>query len=190
VLAAASVLVALGATLLALYLAKQPPTPSVTEQPGPTMPAPEVATGMPSAWPDLEIPKAAYTPPGEQPLLRGAELTTAFEQAMVAYEQNDFAAAAKQLEVVTRLEPEHAEAHFYRGVSLLLAGQSQDAIAPLKQTIQLSTGAQRESSRYYLALAYLKTNQPRQALVELQAVIQMNGQHQAVAEKLEQRLRR
>lgn len=186
VLAAVSVLVAVGTGLLAVYLKERHPAPNITQQPSATAPAPELAKGMPPPWHDVKIPKAAYTPPGEQPLLRSAEPKTAFEQAMMAYQQNNFAAAAERLEVVSRLEPEHPEAHFYWGVSLLLAGQSQEAIAPLKQAVQLNTGARRESSLYYLALAYLKTNQPRQALAELDAVIAMGGHYQAAAEKLKQ----
>lgn len=187
-LAAAGLLVALGAGLLVFYLVRPLPVRDVTEQSPVIAPATEVATEPPSVWRDWPIPPAPYTPPPERPVLRGVESGTAFERAMAAYQQNHFAAAAEQLEVVSRLEPEHAEAHFYWGVSLLLAGRSEDAIEPLRQAVRLSAGAQRESSHYYLALAYLKTNRPQQALAELEAVIEMNEDHRAEAEKLRQRI--
>jgi hypothetical protein len=64
---------------------------------------------------------------------------------MATYQQNKFATAAEQREVVSQLEPERAEAHFYRGVSLLPAGQPQDAIAPLKEAGRLSDGPDRRA---------------------------------------------
>jgi len=171
---AATLLVAVGAGLLTFLLMREPSAPQVAGPPEQPSSALEVATVRPPAWPDLVIPKAPYTRPGEQPALRSVE-PTAFERAMVAYEKNDFATAAEQLESVTRLEPDHAEAFFYRGVSLLLLDKSQDAIAPLKEAIQLSAGPQHESGHYYLALAYLKTNQLREAVAELDEVIKMRG---------------
>ncbi|MBI3949135.1 MAG: tetratricopeptide repeat protein [Acidobacteria bacterium] len=185
VLAAASLLVTLGAGLLAVYLVTHRSVAPGEDQAKPTTPAPaELSKGSSPPWINLEIPKAAYTPPAPPPVLRGGDFQAAFERAMVAYQQNDFAAAAKQLDVVIRLEPEHAEAHFYRGVSLLLVGRSQEAISNLQQAVRLSTGAQRETSRYYLALAYLKANRLPQALAELEAVSKMGGPHRESAEKL------
>jgi tetratricopeptide (TPR) repeat protein len=188
ILAAAALLVALGVGLLAFYSVRQFSARDAAEQPPVAAPATEVAKATPPAWQDVPMPKAPYTPPDERPVLRGTEPGSAFERAMAAYQQNHFAAAAEQLEVISRLEPEHAEAHFYWGVSLLLAGRSGDAIGPLKQAVQLNAGAQRASSHYYLALAYLKTNRPQSALAELEAVMEMNERHRAEAEKLKQRI--
>ena len=138
-------------------------------------------------WQSIEVPKPVYTPPGEQVVLRNPT-AKAFARAMAAYQENDFASAIEQLKISNELEPGSPEVNFYLGTALLLIGESKDAIPPLRQAVELSTGARLESSLYYLALAYLKNNQPPQALAELEAVIRMTGQHQAAAEKLKQQV--
>lgn len=184
-LVAASVVVTIGVMLVVFRLLETGPTSPVTGPSGGAPAKSEIAQDLPSPWRDLAIPKAAYTPPSQNHSYRDS--TTAFEQAMAAYQEHNFAQAAEQLETLSDLNPRQgAEVHFYWGVSLLLAGRSREAIEPLKRAVPLSVGQQRESSHYYLALAYLKTNQPEPALVELEAVVAIKGQHQADAEKLKQ----
>jgi tetratricopeptide (TPR) repeat protein len=180
VLAAASILLAVGVGVLATYLFREERPPLVAQPPEASAPASQLAS--------VTIPKAPYSPRRDTPDLRGGGLASAFEHAMSAYERDDFTTAADQLEVVTRLESDHAQAHFYRGVSLLLLGRNGDAVSCLRQAVELTAGTQREASRYYLALAYLRNSQMQEALTELDAVIQMNGPHQAHAERLKQSL--
>lgn len=163
----------------AVYLTMRgPETVPPTNGDGPT---------VASAWEDLEIPKAAYTPP-----IPGINLrvpSRAFQNAMVSYQQNDFPRAIEQLEILSELEPANAaEVDFYLGVSLLLAGRSQEAISPLKQAVQASNGQQRESRHYYLALAYLKRDEPQQATAELDAVVGMGGEYSPAAKALKQQI--
>jgi tetratricopeptide (TPR) repeat protein len=188
ILAAASLLIMIGAGILALYVAKHSNAPEIAGPPGHASSVPKGTGDGPSSWPDLDIAKAAYIPLGEQSVLRTEKAAAAFDLAMAAYQKSDFTAAAEQLQVVSRLEPEHVEAHFYWGVSLLLLGRSAEAIVPLRQTAQLSDGEFYESSCYYLALAYLKTGRPQRALTELDAVIQLAGHHQAAAAELKDRV--
>lgn len=188
ILAAAALLIAFSAGLLVFYSVRQRSVHDTTEHSPGTTPATEVVQGAAPAWSEWPIPKAPYTPPNQRPVLRGAESETAFERAMMAYQQNAFVVAAERLEVFCRLEPEHAEAHFYWGVSLLLLGRHEDAIEPLKRAVQLSVGAQRTRSQYYLALAYLKTNRPQLALTQLDAVIETNELYRAEAQKLKHQI--
>jgi hypothetical protein len=140
-----------------------------------------------SRWNEIEIPKAPYTPPSESVILR--KKNKAFYHAMAAYQENDFNSAIEQLETISELEPHGmADVRFYLGVSLLLAGRNRDAIMPLKQSVESAVGPLRESSHYYLALAYLKNNQSQQALAELDATIAMNGKHRADAESLKEQV--
>lgn len=140
-----------------------------------------------SRWKEIEIPKAAYTPSSETIILR--KKNKAFDHAMAAYQENNFLSAIEQLETISELEPDSvADVRFYLGVSLLLAGRNKDAIAPLRQSVQSGVGPLRESSHYYLALAYLKSNQPQQALAELEATIAMDGEHRAEAESLKEQV--
>jgi hypothetical protein len=141
------------------------------------------AEGSPSPFERLEIPKAPYDRSSGKVVMRVPNRT--FDGAMAAYQANDFSKAIEQLRTLSELDPDAAaEARFYLGVSLLLAGRSQEAIFPLMQASQSQAGAEREASLYYLALAYLKTNQLQQAGTELKAVVQADGAHKPSAQKL------
>jgi thioredoxin-like negative regulator of GroEL len=149
---------------------------------------PDAEMARVSAWQNLVVPKAAYAAPVDRAVLRKPG-SRAFDRAMAAYEENDFAGAIEQLETLRELGPDDAaEVNFYLGVSLLLAGRSQEAARPLRQAAQSGDGSRREDSLYYLALAYLKNNQPDQAAAELDAVIAVGGERQFAAEKLKQQI--
>lgn len=136
-------------------------------------------------WENIEIPKAEYRPPTEGVILRNPN--ESFEHAMVFYRENDFARAAEQLDTLSQLDPNAgANAHFYLGVSLLMLGRNQDALSPFKQAANLDAGWQRAASHYYMALAYLRLNQPQRAIAELDKVIELNGEHKGEAVKLKQ----
>jgi tetratricopeptide (TPR) repeat protein len=136
---------------------------------------------------DLQIVKAAYKPPRAGVILRTPRRD--FDRAMAAYLSDDLPRAIQILRAVSDLDPDGAsEAKFYLGVSLLVVGRSEDAILPLKQASNLQDEIERENTLYYLALAYLKTNQPQQALPELEAVVQANGAHREDAQRLIQRI--
>jgi predicted Zn-dependent protease len=140
-----------------------------------------------SPWKDIAVIKAPYAPPKERVVLRSPD--ESFDQAMAAYHKDDFVVAAAQLDALNELEPDNAvEVKFYLGVSLLLVGRNQDAISPLRQVTQLSIGPLQESSRYYLALAYLKSDYKDQAVNELDTVIKMKGQFRSAAEELRRQI--
>jgi hypothetical protein len=143
-------------------------------------------------WRDLEIVKAEYTPavaPSDELIWRdegasGSPRLRPFARAMRPYERNDFAEAERRLARFLEKNPTHAEAHFYRGVSLLLLGRATDAIAPLEATVGHGHGRVVEEAHWYLALAYLKAGEPSKALKPLDAVVATSGRHRAEAEKL------
>jgi len=108
---------------------------------------------------------------------------------MTAYQQGDFVRTVEQLETLSELEPANsAEVDFYLGVSLLLTGRGPEAVAPLKRAAQSNDDQQREAPRFYLALAHLKQNEIGQATAELDAVIEMNGEHALSAKDLKRRI--
>lgn len=167
-----------------VYLVSRPDTGPVAKD-GDTPPA--MTTEQHSTWANLSIPKAAYAPPKEGVTLR--KPTKAFERAMAAYEQNDFASAIEQLETLRELEPsDGTPVSLYLGISLLLTGRSRDAIRHLKQGIESGTGSQRETSHYYLALAYLKSDQAQEAILELDKTIEMNGEYEPIARTLREQV--
>jgi tetratricopeptide (TPR) repeat protein len=136
-----------------------------------------------SHWAELQIPKAAYDPKDHGIVFR--QPTESFDRAMAAYQENRFDEAIDQLETLSVVEPNGPpEVRFYLGVSLLLAGRNEDAIAPLRQTVRVAIAGQQEVSRFYLALAYLKADHPQQAIPELASIIAMNGTYRDLAERL------
>ena len=137
-------------------------------------------------WDDVEIPKAAYVKPREGVTLRGPG--TPFERAIAAYAAGDYAGAIGVLETLRELDEgaTPSEVNFYLGVSLLLAGHPEDAIPPLNRVVDLGDKTRLEAARYYLALGYLKQDQPKKALAELDTVRAMKGRYLSDAEILSQ----
>jgi hypothetical protein len=179
VLVGSSVLATASLALLIFMRSAGTGTGTLEEQSAP----PVIASGNSSAWQELWIPKAAYAPPRTGVTLRAP--MKGFDRAMVAYRADDFPAAIEQLEALSGVEPAVSlDVDFYLGVSLLKVGRSREAISPLRRVAESSSGARHEAGRYYLALAYLKENQPRQAITELDAVIGANGEHLPNATKL------
>jgi tetratricopeptide (TPR) repeat protein len=143
--------------------------------------------GVGSLWEELEIPKAVYIPSNNNIILRKPE--GAFDRAMAFYETNQFDKAIEQLQTVSELDPNEGwRAGFYLGVSLLLVGRSQDAIVPLKAAAQLRVGVDREINLYYLALAYLKTDQDQMAVRALEEVSNGISEYRAAAQKLRRQI--
>jgi hypothetical protein len=175
------------AMLLAVFILGGWLVYNAARAPGSASPGNGVEPTIASVWENLEVPKAAYTPTSPDVSLR--KPSSAFESAMAAYQQNDFARAIEQLETLSEMEPDNApEVNFYLGVSLLLVGRSQDAISPLKKALRFTNDMQSESRHYYLALAYLKRDEPQQAMVELDAVIGMGGEYGPTAKGLKQQI--
>ena len=148
-------------------------------------------------WRDLQIAKAQYTPattPQDELLYRDDSPQTqrkpgAFTEAMQPYERNDFAEADRRLGQFTEMNPGHAAAHFYRGVSLLLLGKPAEAIAPLETAVAKGEGRVREEAHWYLALTYLKTGDHLKALEQLDSVIQLSGKRRSDAEALRKQVK-
>jgi hypothetical protein len=181
-LLAAAAAVVLGVGLW--WAQKTPPAPA--PPPAPTV-APPVHT-----FGDLPVAKAPYVRPrgaGDDIVWRGDEPPTeaprdAFSRAMLLYERDDFAGAERRLALVTPRDARHAEASFYRGVSLLLLGRASDAIAPLEVASRLGRGAERQDALWYLALARLKSGDTKAAVAALEAVAGAPCPHRAEAERL------
>ena len=136
-----------------------------------------------SPWRDIEVPKAPYTRPKQEGTLRGPG--DALARAMTAYEAGNFAEAIELLKNLKETEPNTIlDVNFYLGVSLLELGRGEEAISPLRAVVDSSSGVRLEAARYYLGLAYLKKNEPKQAVAQFDAVINMKGEYSAAATKL------
>jgi hypothetical protein len=140
-----------------------------------------------SRWADIKVPKPGYTAPEITVVVR--EPDTIFVRAMAAYQRDDLDAAIEQLQTLSEMHPSNlGEVSFYEGVSLLLVGRSQDAIAALRRAVETGDRRRVEMSHYYLALAYLKRNQPQQAIADVEAVIESGGEYLTAAKQLREQI--
>ena len=133
---------------------------------------------------------AAISPPRYEPSsLRGAGSAPGFEAAMRRYTSGDYVGAAAALDAVLRREPTHLQALFFAAVSDLLADRSEDGMARLRQTIAAGDTPYLEEARYYLAKADLQRGDAEAAERELERVIALRGDLEAVARDLLDRVR-
>ena len=121
---------------------------------------------------------AAVEPaPFERVVLRGVadEASRQFDRGMEAYLEGDFELACGFLQSAAASDPGRPDIAFYCGVSLLLAGSTEDAIAELKRTVDLEDPVFSEEARYYLAKAHLRAGDLATARGELTRVIDTGG---------------
>jgi hypothetical protein len=105
------------------------------------------------------------------------------DKANTAYRSGDFATAAAYYKQVA--VPSEAD-HFYHAMSLLQAGQTENAIVLLSDIARVS-GSYHEQAAWYLALAYLKTNRIEEAKAMLARIREKNY---FMAEKAEELLKK
>jgi tetratricopeptide (TPR) repeat protein len=191
-LAAASIAVAVGAGVLWMRGVRQE-TPPTAGQPKSPATGDFTARLSGNPWQGLPVAKAPWTheaDPGEivwrsgEPEAPAEKARSSFDRAMRLYEQDDFAGAQQRLTSFLEKNPQHAEAHFYLGVSLLMLGRSQEAIAPLETAAGRVKSRAAEEAHWYLALAHLKNGEFSAALEQLDAVIRLSGRHSSEAQRL------
>lgn len=193
--AAATVMIALGVALL-LRPPHHPGIPPAQEARSSTPPPIRSETPATNPWKDLVIAKAEYSPPVAGPdemFYRdgrgGPKTQSTLPLAMEPYERNDFAEAERRLAEFVARNPQAPEAHFYRGVSMLLLNRLSESVAPFQAAIQTGKGAVVEEARWYLALALLKDGQSAKALEQLESLSGTVGARRAEAEKLREQVR-
>lgn len=93
-----------------------------------------------------------------EPTARGSDdCGPALTPGLQAYRATDYTGA---LRTFTRLPADQPCVHYYRGITQLAMGESDEAILNLKTARQTATGLIRQKADWYLALAYLRANQP------------------------------
>lgn len=182
-LAAAAALAAIA--LAGLFVARGRPSP-------PPRPAPEPAAAAPAKrWRNLEVAPAPYRPaaPEDELVYRSGEPPRGdgFFEAMAPYVRADYAAADVALARFLQTHPGHAEATFYRGVSLLMTGRLAEAKAHLESASRSPHPP--AEARWYLALALLKGGDANGSLASLDAVAREPGPHRAEAAELSREIR-
>jgi tetratricopeptide (TPR) repeat protein len=129
---------------------------------------------------------AVDAPPYEPRALRSVsgEGELQFREAMVAYEQGDFAAAIPGLERVLALDKGSDKAHFYLGACYLLENRPEEAIGSLSRVATIEDSPYSEWAYFYRAKAHLRLGDLDAALADLSEVISVGGELQTRAEEV------
>ena len=99
--------------------------------------------------------------PNIVPLIRKLEQPDLLKQAMQAYELKNYQMAAEMLQSLVVAEHTNMTAHFYLGVTLLsLDDDTQVAINYFQQVIVEGNNKFVDYAQWYLALGYLKQDEP------------------------------
>ncbi len=97
------------------------------------------------------------------------------EQAMQFYEAGQYAQAITVLDGLISQQSEKAGLIFYRGVSYLGSGQSEQAVRDFQTVIQAEDQPFLQASHWYLGLSYLKMGNTAEAKKHLAKVTAMEG---------------
>ena len=117
------------------------------------------------------VPYVPFAVRGGDSLLAAAD---SFAAGMRLYGDQRYPDAARSLAAAVAAGQEDPswrdiwQARFFRGLSLLLAGQAQDAVPVLAESSASPLRPVAERSRWYLAQAYLQLDQPALAVAELE----------------------
>jgi hypothetical protein len=124
------------------------------------------------------------------PLSRGESRLTLLEEAMAAYESENYAEAKEKLDRFLKDIPEHEAANLYFGISAILSGEAEKAILHLQKASGSKDTRIAEASQWYLALSYLKLNKTAEAKGLLQSIRQSGGYFALSADSVVNRIGR
>ena len=175
--AAAALMLVLGVSLWHRPSPLLAPTPATsTSQPaGASAAAP--AAPAPAAQVSLAELGRFQPPPFVPSSLRGIQDDAAarFREAMAHYARGDYRGAIPGLRAAAQLDPEAAHATFFLGICHVLAGQLDEGIRALSQTISLGDSPYLEEAHFYLARAFLQNNDPVRAREQVERTIRLQG---------------
>ena len=101
--------------------------------------------------------------------------------ALSPYQSGDYAGAVVRLLQVVKDFPASGEAHFYLGVSQLMAGHPDAAVVSLERASQLLPMARQPEAEWYLATAEQRVGHVEPARTRLRALCANAGSYQAQA---------
>jgi hypothetical protein len=112
---------------------------------------------------------AKYAQPFPIPQLRGTlSPASPYRAGVEAYRRREFRLAAEKFGLLSRDAGRWPGLHFYRGLSLLFAGEPALAAAAFRE--HLARHAEAAPARWYLALALLQSGRAAEAKLELEAI--------------------
>ena len=110
-----------------------------------------------------------------------------FDEAMIFYEQDDYANTIQKLNKYLEKEPANIYGHFYLGVCFILENKIENGIDHLTTTSTLSQQEDNtlflEKSYWYLGNAYLQMEKEQDALLTFQKTVELEGEFACRAEE-------
>jgi len=167
---------ACGIVALAFVLSRPSHHPAVATAPAVPAPAGTAsASPAPAATPSAAALADLALPAFQFAHLRGDDNDSAFDTAMLAYQQHDCAAAIRALAHIPASSRNATAARFYSGACQLSVGHYDQATALLSPVADDSDSPQQEYARYELAQLALARNNPALAHTWLTRTIALQG---------------
>ncbi|MEM6841607.1 MAG: hypothetical protein AAF632_05240 [Bacteroidota bacterium] len=132
---------------------------------------------------------AAYFTPAEGlPTTLGYSTNTDFAEGMVSYKLEEYAEALEYWQPLLEVDPTNDTLNYYVGVTFLANEQPDSAIDYLTTVVSGEQSSFRTSAQWYLALAYLKTDQGEQAKPLLEDLANRNNPYQSQSSEILQKI--
>jgi Tetratricopeptide repeat len=148
------------------------------------------AVQQPSAALLEQFSAVDQVPPYVPGVIRGGESSPAmakFQEGMALYSMEKYSDAIPPLSEAVRLDPARPIFTFYLGISYLVSGTPDEAIAQLAK-VAAQDNPYTEEAHWFLSKAYLKKRDFRSARAELQTVRSLQGAHASAAQDLLQQI--
>lgn len=172
--AAAGLLIVLGAGWWAIGPARRSPAGIQSAQVKPAAPARAESLAL----------LAKLEPPRYSALVMRGDGQQAFREAMRSYSDGNYNGAVPVLLAIAERDPRHSAAQFYLGISYLMLGRNDEAIARLKNVIALGDTPELEDAQIALAKAFLRQANTAGAEEQLRQAIALGGDRKAEAQGL------
>lgn len=109
-----------------------------------------------------------FTPDPGLPTTMSKTENFEFFDAMVNYKHGDYEKAIPKWEKIKQKKPDNDTINYFLGVANLASGNTEKAIPFLRKTAHKTKSKFNNDANFYLALAYLKTNDKQSAIKYLQ----------------------
>ena len=146
-----------------------------------------VLTLTPRAYTAEKLFKIYYQPDKALVVNRSGDVNIV--EALLKFQEKDFVSAASMFEEILVAEAENIALRFYSGISFIETERYDKAIEAFNFIIQDNDNLYIEHAEWYLALCYLKKNQPTEARKQLLRIAnEENGFYKKDAEKILEKL--
>ncbi|MEM9829023.1 MAG: tetratricopeptide repeat protein [Bacteroidota bacterium] len=132
---------------------------------------------------------AAYFTPAEGlPTTLGYSTNTDFAEGMVSYKLEEYTEALEYWQPLLEVDPTNDTLNYYVGVTFLANEQPDSAIDYLTTVVSGEQSSFRTPAQWYLALAYLKTDEQEQAKPLLEDLANRDNSYQSQSSEILQKM--